>query len=259
MANLVNLLKINRKTLSSSNRIDAHYSNVINKKMLLEIFNEFHLLFINYSNSFFAVEGSSIEVGAGSYPMNLSYKEIMSSDIVYGKNLNLVFDAHNMPFRNSSIRSIFFQNTFHHIENPNKFFLEANRVLKRGGGIIIIDPYYNFVSKVIYKLITRDELFDKGIVDWNQKMDGPMKGANQALSYIVFKRDKRKFEKKYPNLDIIYEKPLNNYLRYILSGGVNFIQLFPDCLIKLLKLVEIVLSPFARFLAIHHIVVIRKK
>ena len=259
MVNLINLFKINRKNLNSTNRINVHFSNIIDKKMLLEVFNEFHALFIKYSNLFFTKDGASIEIGAGSYPMSIKCKEIISSDIVYSKNLNLVFDAQKMPFRNNSLRGIFFQNTFHHIENPNQFFLEANRVLKRGGGIIIIDPYYNFVSKVLYKLITKDELFDMECSDWHQKMYGPMKGANQALSYIVFERDKRKFMKKYPKLEIIHTFPLNNYLRYFSSGGVNFYQLLPDFLINFLKFIEKTLSPFTKFFAIHHLVVIRKK
>ena len=46
------------------------------------------------------------------------------------------------------------------------------------------------------------------------------------------------FESKFPNLKIIYQKPLNNYLRHLLSGGLNFRQLVPDYFENMLKFIE---------------------
>jgi len=55
-----------------------------------------------------------------------------------------------------------------------------------------------------------------------------MEGANQALSYIVFKRDVHLFLKKYPQLELVEQKVFSNYLRYLLSGGLNFRQILPS-------------------------------
>ena len=85
-----------------------------------------------------------------------------------------------------------------------------------------------------------------------------MNGANQALSYIIFVRDRQAFERKYPGLEIVHQEICGNYLRYLVSGGLNFRQLLPDALIPVLRVVEKLLYPLRRVLALHHIVVIRR-
>jgi hypothetical protein len=85
-----------------------------------------------------------------------------------------------------------------------------------------------------------------------------MNGANQALSYIVFVRDRAEMERKHPSLKIVYEQRVGNYLKYIISGGLNFRQLLPDSLTGTVSFIEKLVWPFNRWFALHHIVVIRK-
>ena len=103
------------------------------------------------------------------------------------------------------------------------------------------------------------ESFDKNQKDWNYISNGPMMGANQALSYVVFFRDLNEFLSKNPNLEIVHTTILNNYLRYLFSGGLNFKQLVPSWFEKPIKLMEFLLRPINKIFALHHIVVIRKK
>lgn len=87
----------------------------------------------------------------------------------------------------------------------------------------------------------------------------PMSNANQALSHIVFFREKFFFEQKYNNLEIVQIKKINSYLRYIISGGINFKQLLPDFMIPIIRLIEIILTPISYFFCMHYLIVIRKK
>jgi len=171
----------------------------------------------------------------------------------------MVVDAQNMPFENNSVRAIYGINCFHHFPNPNLFFKELERVLDRGCGCVLIDPYYGTVAKRFYKKIFDTETFDMNQKEWVNESLGFMNGANQALSYIVFKRDKAKFEAMYPRLEIVIQKPLNNYMRYVLSGGLNFRQILPSFFSPVIKLFEFMFIPFNSIFALHHIIVIRKK
>jgi hypothetical protein len=85
-----------------------------------------------------------------------------------------------------------------------------------------------------------------------------MQGANQALSYIVFFRDRARFESELPELEITQSFPLGNYLRYLLSGGLNFRQLVPSGSEGALRALERSLRPARRLLALHHVVVLRR-
>jgi SAM-dependent methyltransferase len=150
-------------------------------------------------------------------------------------------------------------NCFHHFPVPETFFQELLRVVKPGGGTILIEPYYGPLASLLYKKLFASESFDKQDPHWGSTGRGIMRGANQALSYIVFRRDRAVFERQFPDLEIVHTAPLHNYLRYFLSGGLNFRQLLPDFAIPLLKLTEMVMIPVERLTALHHILVLRKR
>ena len=50
----------------------------------------------------------------------------------------------------------------------------------------------------------------------------------------------------------------HTHVWYLASGGVNFRQLVPDGWLSLLKGTERVLSPFDRWIALQHTIVLRK-
>jgi len=142
---------------------------------------------------------------------------------------------------------------------PAVFFSELDRVLIPGGGAILLEPYYGVLASFLYPRLFRTEGFDKHVQSWQTSVAGPMCGANQALSYLVFIRDRQLFENRYPRLEVICQHTCNSHWKYLLSGGLNFRQLFPDWTIPAIDMLALLLSPFDQWLALHHIVIIRKK
>ena len=59
---------------------------------------------------------------------------------------------------------------------------------------------FSLMSSAIYPFISPNEDFDKNQKEWKGTHTGPMRGANQALTYLIFKRDKKIFEKSILNL-----------------------------------------------------------
>lgn len=245
--------------LDSDHRMEIHRKIQSKKRMIREVFKEFHERFHSLDRRFFFGEGIEIEIGAGIAPMRESYPSVLATDIVQGPDLDFVLDAENMTkLSDHSVRVIFGQNCFHHFPHPERFFEELERVLVPGGGAILLEPYYGILASFVFKHIFTNEDFDKDCLTWDAPQSGPMKGANQALSYIVFKRDVKRFLVKYPFLAIVHHELLGNYPRYLLSGGLNFRQLLPDCCIPAIKRLENILSPLSTLLSLHHIVVIRR-
>lgn len=258
---LKNFLKLNslkKIDVNSEDRINAHRKIINNKNLIRNVFKEYHNLFLELDEKFFDYNGKRVELGAGSYPIKESFKDVLSTDIVKTSNIDLKVDAENMPFEKNTIRSIFMQNTFHHISDPSKFFSECDRVLGSNGGIIMVEPYYGILSSLIFPFLHENESFDKKQDNWKNAALSPMKNANQALSYVVFKKNLNEFNKNFPNLEIVHHKTLNNYLRYLISGGLNFKQLLPDSFESLIKFIEFLLSPLSDQLSLFHVLVIRK-
>ena len=240
------------------NRLELHRKILEKKRMLRESFAEFHNFFRKLEDRFLTGEGSKIELGAGASPMRDSYPEVLATDIISAPHLDMVVNAEAMDFADHSVKVIYGQNCFHHFPHPDRFFNELNRVLVPGGGAILLEPYYGPFASFLYKRLFRTEGFDKTFPSWETPVAGPMNGANQALSYIVFVRDKELYEKKYPCLKNVYHGTVGNYLKYLLSGGLNFRQILPDSFTGAIGLLEKMILPFNNLLALHHVIVIKK-
>jgi len=245
--------------VDGESRLQLHQKMLEKKRMLREVFTEFHHLFRKLDRQFFSGKGIEIELGSGISPMRDSYPEVLATDIVESSRLDRVINAEAMDLADKSVRTIYGQNCFHHFPHPDQFLSELDRVLVPGGGAILLEPYYGPFASFLYKRLFRTEGFDKTYPTWETPVAGPMNGANQALSYIVFIRDRARFESSHPSLKIVHQQLAGNYLKYLLSGGLNFRQLLPDSFTGFVGLLEKLLSPFNRWFALHHVVVICKK
>ncbi|QKV63224.1 methyltransferase domain-containing protein [Pseudomonas sp. 43A] len=240
-------------------RIELHSKVLETKQMLKEVFVEFHHSFHELAARHIPAKGLEVELGAGVAPMRDTYRQVLATDIVAAPYLDQVVDAQNMELDDAGVAVFYGQNCFHHFPEPDLFFNEVKRTLKPGGGLILIEPYYGPLASTLYKRMFKSEGFDKAYGSWNTPATGPMNGANQALSFLVFIRDKEEFDRKHPSLEIVHQEVCNNYLRYLISGGLNFRQLLPNFCTPLIKLLEKILQPLNTLLGLHHIIVIRKK
>lgn len=239
-------------------RINVHKEILLKKPMLMEVFDENFRDMANLADKFFNADGLKIELGSGAVSMKSSIKDVITSDVVYSKHNDCVIDAQNMDIQDDSVAMFFAQNVFHHFNDPVKFFDELKRVLRPGGGVVLIEPYYGVLASYIYKNHIPGETFNKKQSKWTSDHDGPMAGANQALSYIVFKRDIKEFERLYPEFEITHTQIQNNYVRYIISGGLNFHKLMPDVLNPFFKGLEKLLGQFKSFFGLHYIIVLKR-
>ena len=240
-------------------RFVAHRTVLQRKLMIRGVFDEFHKIFANLDHQYLSGHGLVIELGAGVYPVRETIPGVVATDVVPDAHLDFVLDAGKMDLGDSSVRSFYLQNVFHHFPKPEKFFDELQRTLVPGGGAILIEPAAGPFAAWLYPKLFTSEVYDKNAKDWEAPVSGPMSGANQALSYLVFDRDIKRFEKDNPELEIIYRDVLDNWLRYLLSGGLNFKALFPGSGIWFLRIVERTFSPLRRIFGLHRVIVIRKR
>ena len=251
--------RLDSVNVDSVDRIVKHREILLDKRMIREVFFEIYRLLQKTEAEYFGVEpGQQIEIGSGSSLLKNIVPTVELTDLVPYEGLDRVVDAMNMPYEAGSLKTVFGIHCFHHLPDPFKFLSEVSRVCRPGGGAILVEPYFGPVASVVFKHLFSNEHFDKAGPAILPHA-GPMTGANQALSYIVFKRDRDKLSKMFPELEIVSMEPIGNYMRYLLSGGVNFRQLMPDASIPMLKMVESALWPLRRVLALHQIIVVRKR
>jgi SAM-dependent methyltransferase len=154
--------------------------------------------------------------------------ELIATDLIPYPTVDIVLDATQLPFPSRSVRCFVMLNTFHHIADCARFLEEAARCLVPGGRILIIDQHRGFISTPILKHF-HHEHYDDRAVEWRFDSTGPLSGANGALAWNVFVRDREKFERSRPELRIVRYQPIMP-LRYWLSGGLRRWNMLPGFL-----------------------------
>jgi SAM-dependent methyltransferase len=246
--------------LEGPDRLAVHAAVLARKPLLAGVFREDHELLMDIDRRRFgSTPGLRVELGAGVAPVAKTFPEVLATDVVPGEGLDRVLDAQQMELEDGSVRALYGQNCFHHFPDPLLFLREAERVLAPGGGVVLIEPYDGPAASLLYKRLFASEGFDKSMPGWKSGAGGAMQGANQALSYIVFMRDRELFEAQLPGLELVETDPLQNWVRYLLSGGLNFRSLAPSWSAGALRALERVLAPARRLLGLHQVVVLRRR
>lgn len=238
-------------------RLQIDQQIMLRKKAFLDVVNDIQTEMIQAASLNETKSGLNFELGAGVLPMNANFGNVLSTDVVPSSHLDGILDATNLDLDDQSTQTLFLQNTFHHIPDPQAFFSEAQRVLIKGGRIIIVDPYDNLLSGLIYPRLFVTENYNKS-GQWNDASDHAMIGANQALTHIVFRRDVQLFLDSNPGLKLVDARPLKSGFRYLLTGGLNFRQLLPKLLLDLIRVLERY-RIIPNFLAIHWLIVLEKR
>jgi SAM-dependent methyltransferase len=203
--------------------------------------------------------GSILEIGGGSGNLKEFFKGVICSDVVFTPWIDMVFDAHQLPFHDATFDNIILFDVLHHLRDPGKFFYEAQKTLKTKGRIVLMEPYVSWVSFLIYRFFHPEDL-NCNISPLNKEeleKDQEFVYANQAIPSLIFERFSYQFVYKFPQLNIIkIEK--TDFIIYPLSGGFHHPSLCPLFLFNTLGFLEKLLRPLNRLLAFRLFVVLEK-
>lgn len=237
----LSLKEVEQYNLDDPRRTLAHKEIIKSKKFLNQLYLEWYGEFKQKMQSL--PQGHLIELGSGGGFIKEILPAVQTSDVLNLPDLDHVFAGEEMPFDTGSVAAIFMIDVLHHIPQPALFLKEAQRVLAKGGKIIMTEPANSTWGRFIYQNFHHEPFEPKG--GWEIPSTGPLSGANGALPWIIFERDRSRFEAEFPYLKtekIRYHTPL----RYLISGGVSKKQLLPDFTYGAVKRFENLLLSFSK-------------
>jgi SAM-dependent methyltransferase len=199
--------------------------------------------------------GRILEIGSGAGFARTIDPSIITSDIVPG-NSDMVVDARHLPFDDGSLRAIMLTHVFHHVPDVTSFLNEALRTLVNGGVITMIEVAHTPFSRFLFGKLHPED-YDSSVTGWALNPDRPCGGANQALSWVVFRRDRERFQKEFPGLSLECIELLP-WLGYLLSGGVTRRNLVPNAMVGPIAALENALSVANPLFALHWHIRVRK-
>ena len=202
-------------------------------------------------------EGPIIELGSGGGFIKEQIAQCITSEILEVPGVDIIMNGQQLPIADSSLAGIVMFDVFHHVPRVILFLQEATRCIKPGGRVVMFEPWNTPWSRFIYRKL-HHEHFDPDCQNWEFAGSGPLTGANSALPWMVFKRDRKRFETLFPEWEI-ERIQMQAPFRYLLSGGVAYRSPVPGGLYSLCKQIERILQPWLKYWAMFAVVVLKRK
>jgi SAM-dependent methyltransferase len=197
-----------------------------------------------------------LELGSGGGFLQDVMPGVVTSELSVQPGVRLVLDGQRLPLADGSLRAIVMTDVLHHLPEPRRFLREAARCVRPGGRVVMIEPWVSSWSRLIYSRL-HHEPFLPDAPDWEFPAGGPLSAANMALPWIVFVRDRARFEREFPQWRIARLEPLMPF-RYLVSGGVSLRSLSPGWTFGLWRAVERALAPWMTHLGMFVHVVLER-
>jgi len=148
------------------------------------------------------ITGRTLDVGCGTKP----YEKLYSSSEYIGleydtpeyrasKSAEYFYDGETFPFSDGEFDSLVLNEVFEHVFNPECFLNEINRVLKKGGNILLTMPFvwdeheqpYDFARYSSFGIRSLLERHGFEIVEQRKSMDD-IRVIFQLLNTYIYKK-----------------------------------------------------------------------
>jgi SAM-dependent methyltransferase len=200
--------------------------------------------------------GQVLELGSGAGFLSEHIPGLITSEVFFLDTLRIILDGQALPFSDGALKAIAMTDVLHHIPSVRRFFFEATRVIKPGGVISIIEPWVSNWSRFVYSRL-HHEVFEPEAKSWEFVSSGPLSGANAALPWILFHRDRKRFEQEFPSWRVERIVPIMPFA-YLISGGISMRSVLPGWSFRLFQKFDSMLSfAMPRLAMFAHIVLVR--
>ena len=205
-----------------------------------------------------AGEGGVVELGSGAGFIKDRIPEAITTDVMPLEGVDMVLPADGrLPFGDGALRAIGMTDVLHHISAPARFLAEAARAVRPGGAIVMIEPWVTGWSRFIYRRF-HSEPFRPDAEQWEFPATGPLSGANGALPWMMFVRDRVRFDREFPKWCIASIEPLMPFA-YLLSGGVSMRALCPGWMYRPWRAFERALGGAGRRAAMFALITLERR
>lgn len=215
--------------------------------------------FDRIANQLSRVDGPTVELGCGIGAFKEFQAQTVATDVLATPWTDAVVDAQQLPYADSSVANLVLIDVLHHLPQPGQFLAEAERALRPGGRVVMVEPYCSPISIPLYKVFhfERTDLRADPFGEQAQSDSDPFE-SNQALPTLIFWRHLQHYRALHPRLELVRRERLA-LVAYPLSGGFTGRQLVPYRLLGILQVAERLLRPLAPLAAFRCLVALEKR
>jgi SAM-dependent methyltransferase len=163
-----------------------------------------------------------LEVGSGGGFLREFAPHAVTSECVPAPGVDRVVDACRIAeaFEPDSLDAVVAFDVFHHLPDAAGFLRGCRTVLRPGGRLVLVEPWYTPVGRYFHMVLHHEPYIDAPD-DWRVVGEGRMAAANTRLPTSVFRDSDARWPSEFPGLQIVERRPFHKWL-YLLSGGLRF-------------------------------------
>jgi SAM-dependent methyltransferase len=233
------------------------YRSVWNRKPVLRlVYADFYDRIVRA-----CLPGTTIEIGGGIGNLKARLSDVIATDIQFAPWLDCVADAQRLPFAAELAANIVMVDVLHHVEFPAVFFGEAERVLRPGGRIVMVEPAITWGSSLFYRLLHHEPVVTSAdpLVIGSRDPERDPYASNQAIPTLIATRDRERFHLMFPRLRID-QVDWFSLVVYPLTGGFKPWSLISEPLVRRMLRLERVIEPVVgQAMAFRMMLVVEKK
>lgn len=219
----------------------------------------------SWMNEYLSGRNAVLELGAGAGFSKefIDCQTIILSDVVKRPWIDIVIDAHDLPFADESLDAIICSHMVHHLAKPTTFLAHVRKKLKPHGVLIIQDLHTSLMLRVLLRLMRHEGWsYDVNVFDESTIANDPTDpwSANCAIPELLF-GNMQKFIEEISGFRFV-KNQLNESMLFPLSGGViartRTIQ-FPTNFYRVVQVIDrILVRLFPNIFAVGRSVVLEK-
>jgi SAM-dependent methyltransferase len=203
--------------------------------------------------------GKIVELGSGLGNIHEFIPTCLRTDLFPNPWIDQVENAYQLSFADETVSDLILTDVFHHLKYPGRALKELNRVLLKGGRVLMLEPCISLLGTVVYGLLHDEPIALTKKIDWLAPPDwSPEKidyyaGQGNATRIFVGKQ----FKSQLTDWSTIKTIRMSA-IAYAASGGFSKLQLYPTSALPVIRKVEKILDLFPALFATRLLVILKK-
>jgi SAM-dependent methyltransferase len=227
------------------------------KPLLCVLYGDFYRLIASHLSNL--PKRKIVELGSGLGNIHDVIPDCVRTDLFPNPWIDQIENAYKLSFEDESVSNLILTDVFHHLKYPGTALNEFQRVLQKGGRVIMLEPCISAVGLIVYGALHAEPIAINKEIEWftldswsPDKIDYYAAQGN-ATRVFVGKNYRAKL-KDWKTLKTVRLSAL----AYAASGGYSKPQLYPTSMLPVIKGLEKLLDLFPLLFATRLLVILEK-
>ncbi len=227
------------------------------KPILRQIYREFHQELARHLSGLDSP--LVVELGSGIGNIKEVIPHALRTDLFPNPWLDQTENAYALSFDDETVSDLILFDVFHHLRYPGTSLMEFRRVLRRGGRVLVFDPFISLLGLLVYGLLHKEPIHWRQEIEWY----APQTWQPEQVDYYAAQGNATRvfFSRMTPQLlenwNLVTRKRYAA-LSYIASGGYSGPQLYPDSFYPTMRTLDRWLDAIPAAFATRILVVLEK-